>query len=562
MRAIVLFFAVCGGGWPALSAAASRPNIVYILCDDLGYGDVACLNPKCQIATPNMDRLAREGMIFTDAHSGSSVCTPTRYGVMTGRYAWRTKLKSGVLGGLSPRLIEPGRLTVPALLRQHGYHTACIGKWHLGMDWVIRDGKRVSELSIESREQVFDVDYGQPIQNGPNAVGFDYYFGISASLDMVPYTYIEDDRVVALPTQDRDFELMLGRPGRRTRKGPAAPDFDAAQVLPDLAREATGYIEQQAARARADQPLFLYLPLASPHTPILPTPQWQGKSGLNPYGDFVMQTDWAIGQVLAALDQQGLAANTLVILTSDNGCSPQADFAALAQHGHHPSHVFRGHKADIFDGGHRVPFLVRWPGKAKAGTTSDQLLCLTDLFATCANLLEAPLPAESGEDSVSFLPTLLGMPDPSRREAVVHHSINGSFAIRHGTWKLNLCPDSGGWSSPRPGSQEAAGLPKAQLYDLVTDIGERNNVASQHPEIVSRLSNLLQGYKTAGRSTPLTSGRAAQSPQPASARGIREGRSSRRRTFPAKAGIQVRRLTGPRSARSARNLVAAASPSE
>lgn len=486
----------------AASAADTKPNIVYILCDDLGYGDVRCLNPAGKIATSHLDKLAAAGMIFTDAHSGSAVCSPTRYGIITGRYAWRSRLQQHVLGGLSPRLIEPGRLTVATLLKQNGYHTACVGKWHLGMDWVKLPGKQVSELSIETVDQVHNVDYAQPIANGPNTVGFDYYFGISASLDMVPYTFIEDNRVTVPPTVEKSFPLMLGRKPGMTRTGPAAPDFDAADVLPTLMRTAIDYIGQRAAGAKEGKPFFLYLPLASPHTPILPTHEWQGKSGLNPYGDFVMQTDWSIGQVLAALDERGLADNTLVIVTSDNGCSPQAKFDELLAKGHNPSHVFRGTKADIFDGGHRIPFLVRWPGRVKPGSRSDQLTCLTDLTATCAEILGVKLPDTAAEDSVSILPALFGKADKPLREAVVHHSINGSFAIRQGAWKLELCPDSGGWSVPRPGKDDASQLPAVQLYDLSKDIGETQNLQAQHAEQVSRLTALLEKYITNGRSTP------------------------------------------------------------
>lgn len=495
---LVAFLVACLPTFAADSPA--RPNIVYILCDDLGYGDVKCLNPDGKIPTPNMDRLAAAGMRFTDAHSGSSVCSPTRYGVLTGRYSWRSRLKQGVLGGLSPRLIEPGRLTVAALLQQHGYHTAAIGKWHLGMDWVKKEGQEVSELNIESPEQVWNVDFSKPIANGPNSVGFDDYFGISASLDMVPYTFIENDRVTALPTEDGDFLLMPGK--GRTRRGPRAPGFEAMDVLPRLTEKAVEYIGQRSAEAKQGRPFFLYLPLNAPHTPTLPTPEWQGKSGLNAYGDFVMQTDATVGRVLDALHQQGLTDNTLVFFTSDNGCSPMADFAALAQGGHHPSYKFRGHKADIFDGGHRIPFLVRWPGKVQAGSTCGQLICLTDLLATCADLLGVRLPDNAGEDSVSILPALLGQAAGPLREAVVHHSINGSFAIRQGPWKLELCPGSGGWSAPRPGSPAERGLPPVQLYDLETDVGETANVQDQHPEIVERLTALLEKYVAEGRSTP------------------------------------------------------------
>ena len=485
-------------------AAPAKPNIIYILCDDLGYGDVKCLNAQGKIATPHLDKLAAAGMYFTDVHSSSSVCSPTRYGIMTGRYNWRTKLQSGVLGGLSPRLIESGRLTVAQLLKNNGYHTAAIGKWHLGMDWVKKEGKTVAELNVESADQIHNVDYAQPIKNGPNAVGFDYYYGISASLDMVPYTFIENDRVTKLPTVDKDFPMFLGRAQGKCRLGPAAPDFEVEDVLPTLTTKAIGYVKSRAADAKAGKPFFLYLPLASPHTPIAPTKEWQGKSGLNFYADFVMQTDAAIGQLLAELDKQALAENTLVIVTSDNGCSPQADFPALLAKGHNPSYEFRGHKADIFDGGHRVPFLVRWPARVKAGTLSQQLLCLTDFMATAADIAGAKLPDTAAEDSVSFLPALLGTAKASLREAVVHHSINGSFAIRQGNWKLELCRDSGGWSDPRPGTPKATALPPVQLFDLDKDIGEQINVQDKHPEVVARLTKLLEKYVADGRSTPGT----------------------------------------------------------
>jgi len=485
-------------------AAPAKPNIIYILCDDLGYGDVKCLNPQGKIPTPHLDKLAAAGMYFTDVHSSSSVCSPTRYGIMTGRYNWRTKLQSGVLGGLSPRLIEPGRLTVAQLLKNNGYHTAAIGKWHLGMDWVKKEGKTVAELNVESADQIHNVDYAQPIKNGPNAVGFDYYYGISASLDMVPYTFIENDRVTKLPTVDKDFPMFLGRAQGKCRLGPAAPDFEVEDVLPTLTTKAIGYVKSRAAEAKAGKPFFLYLPLASPHTPIAPTKEWQGKSGLNHYADFVMQTDAAIGQLLAELDKQALAENTLVIVTSDNGCSPQADFPALLAKGHNPSYEFRGHKADIFDGGHRVPFLVRWPARVKAGTLSQQLLCLTDFMATAAEIIGAKTPDNAAEDSVSFLPALLGTAKASLREALVHHSINGSFAIRQGNWKLALCRESGGWSDPRPGTPKATALPPVQLFDLDKDIGEQINVQDKHPEVVARLTKLLEKYVADGRSTPGT----------------------------------------------------------
>lgn len=377
------FLALWICGQPAPTPSPVRPNIILILCDDMGYGDVSYLNPKGKIPTPEMDKIARQGMIFTDAHSGSSVCSPTRYGLLTGRYAWRGKLKSGVLGGLSPRLIEPDRLTIAQMLKEKGYHTAAIGKWHVGMDWEKFPGKHVNELGIESPAQNRNVDYTKPIKNGPNSLGFDYFFGISASLDMVPYAYIENNRLTEQPTGDAEFAMMFGKDKGKTRKGPTAPGFDAARVLPDLTSKAVEYIGSRP----KETPFFLYLPLASPHTPILPTGSFQGKSGLNAYGDFVMETDAAIGQVARAVEKAGLSENTLFLVTSDNGCSPMADLPVLLGKGHNPNHHFRGHKADIFEGGHRVPFLVRWPGKIQPETSNDRLVCLTDLMATFAEIL-------------------------------------------------------------------------------------------------------------------------------------------------------------------------------
>ena len=496
-------FALFAIGFASLAATREPyPNFVYILCDDLGYGDVKCMNSNGKIPTPNIDRLASQGMIFTDVHSSSAVCTPTRYGIMTGRYNWRSRLKSGVLGGMSPRLIEPGRLTVPMLLKQHGYHTAAMGKWHLGMDWALKSGTKPFGDNIEKGEDGWRVDFTKAIGNGPNSVGFDYYYGISASLDMVPYTFIENDHVVKLPTEDKAFPMMLGRAGGTTRKGPAAADFEAEDVLPTLTRKAVEYIEQRASAAKSGRPFFLYLPLNAPHTPIVPTAEWQNQSGLNPYADFVMEVDAEVGKITAALERQGLAQNTLLIFTSDNGCSPQADFPALRARGHDPSAEFRGTKADIFEGGHRIPFIARWPGKIKSGSISDQLICLNDLMATCAEIVGTKLPDDAGEDSVSILPALLGKAKQPLREAVVHHSINGSFSIREKNWKLELCPDSGGWSAPRPGSAAAKRLPAVQLYDLRKDIGETTNVHEQHPDVVKRLTKLLEKYVADGRSTP------------------------------------------------------------
>ena len=475
----------------AVESKPGKPNIVYVLADDLGYGDVQCLNPqRGKIKTPNLDRLAAQGMTFTDAHSGSSVCTPTRYGVLTGRYAWRTRLQNGVLYGFAPPLIATGRLTVPAFLKQHGYSTACVGKWHLGMTLALQGVS--TQIDKKDLQEVAAVDWSKPIKDGPTACGFDTYFGISASLDMPPFVYIENDRFTQPATGTKKY----------IREGPAAADFQAVDVLPTFSSKACEAITTRAADAKAGKPFFLYLPLNSPHTPLVPSKAWQGKSGLGDYGDFVMQTDAVVGQVLDALESNGVADNTLVIVTSDNGCSPAADTGKLEAQGHFASAQFRGYKADIWDGGHRVPFLVRWPGKVKAGSQSTQVICHTDLMATCADILGVKLPDNAGEDSVSILPVLLGKDSQPVHEAVVHHSIKGNFAIRQGRWKLELCPGSGGWGKPRDAEAKKQGLADIQLYDLNADPGESKNVQAEYPEIAERLTKLLERYVNNGRSTP------------------------------------------------------------
>jgi len=467
----------------AVGADENQPNIVYILADDMGYGDVSYLNKDSKIHTPNLDQLAKAGMIFTDAHSGSAVCTPTRYGILTGRYCWRSRLKKGVLNGNSPHLIEDGRMTAASILKPQGYHTACIGKWHLGLDWQKKPGA--------PRE----IDYTQSVQHGPTTNGFDYSFIIPASLDMAPYVYLENDKVTAIP--DRVVASSGGK--KKWRKGPIGSDFKHIEVLPKITEKAVSYIDQ---RAEGKKPFFLYFPLPAPHTPILPTEEFQGKSGTNEYGDFVLQVDWTVGQVMKALKRHGLEENTLIIFTSDNGCSPKADFAELETFDHDPSYIFRGHKADIFEGGHHIPFITRWPARIQGGSTCADTICLTDLMATAADITGYTLPNNAGEDSVSFLPDLLGTATAPVREATVHHSINGSFSIRQGKWKLELCPGSGGWSDPKPGSAQAKQLPAIQLYDLSSDIGETTNVQDRHPDVVKRLTALLQEYKDSGRSTP------------------------------------------------------------
>ncbi len=460
---------------------SSKPNIVYILADDMGYGDISCLNRDSRIATQHLDRIGREGMVFTDAHASSAVCTPSRYSILTGRYNWRSALKKSVLFGYDKHLIEDGRLTVASMLKAQGYRTACIGKWHLGLDWA------------QDKASADGVDYAQPIENGPTSFGFDYFFGISGSLDMPPYVYIENDRVTAVP------DRVTKNEGKKTfwREGPTGSDFRHEEVLPTFLSKATETIRQCQ-----DAPFFLYLPLPAPHTPILPTEPFQGASGTNEYGDFVLMCDHVVGEIARTLEECGIGENTILIYTSDNGCSPRADFDELRAVGHNPNYIFRGHKADIYEGGHRIPLLIRWPDQIPAGRVSHETVCLVDLFATVADILDVDIPDNAAEDSISnyaiWRGDSLGVP---LRDATVHHSIDGSFSIRKGRWKLELCPGSGGWSDPKPGS-EPADSPPYQLYDLHADVREQHNLYLQYPEIAETLTQELAQIVLSGRSTP------------------------------------------------------------
>ncbi|MCO8120526.1 arylsulfatase [Stieleria sp. TO1_6] len=473
------------------AAKPMRPNMIFILADDQGFGDVGALNPDSKIPTPNIDRLAREGMIFEDGHSSSSVCTPTRYSVLTGRYHWRTHLQRGVLGGFSKPLISEDRLTVASMLKDRDYKTACIGKWHLGWDWPLKQGGVADDQGDFSKSYAkgWDVDYEGEITGGPNDVGFDYFFGISASLDMPPYVFVRN----RVPTEKATVEKAF------PRKGPAGADFEAVDVLPTLTDETVRFINENAA---SEQPFFIYFPLNAPHTPIVPTKKWQGKSGINVYGDFTMQVDWTVGQVLDALDKNDISDQTLVVFTTDNGCSPSAKIAELEAAGHDQNYIYRGHKADIFEGGHRVPFLVRWPGKVKPGSRTKHLVGQLDFLATAAAITGATVASDEAEDSVSFLPTLLGQPEPVVRDSIISQSIGGQFAIRDGNWKLCVCPGSGGWSSPRPGRDDLSKLPPMQLYDLATDPGEQTNLVDQHPSRVVKMKTMLMTAIVNGRTTP------------------------------------------------------------
>jgi arylsulfatase A len=473
----------------------NTPNIIYILADDLGYGDLKCFNPYSKIPTPHLDNMAKNGIKFTDAHTSSAVCTPTRYGILTGQYNWRSSLKSSVLSGYSKSLIKQKQTTIAEMLKKQGYSTAFIGKWHLGWDWNFT--KAEDKLDINDLNAAPEVDFSIPVKNGPSTHGFDYSFGFSGSLDMDPYVYVENDKATMIPSKTT---VSVDEKGF-WRKGLTSNDFNHSNLLQDLTDKALNYINK---KAKSNSPFFLYFPLPAPHTPILPTTEFLGKSNTNMYGDFVMQVDDVVRQIRETLKQQGISENTMLVFVSDNGCSPRANYKELAKVDHNPSYLFRGHKADIFEGGHRVPFIIEWPEKVRKNTISNKTICTTDFFATCADIVGYKIQEGEAVDSYSMLSIITGNSDETNREYTVHHSINGSFAIRKGNWKLILCPDSGGWSYPTPQEYKAnkMDLPAMQLYNLAADIGENNNLITEYPEKAAELKAAIKKIILDGRSTP------------------------------------------------------------
>ena len=487
---LILFTTSCADK-PVKESQIPKPNIIYILADDLGYGDPGCYNSNSGIRTPHIDWLAKEGMRFTDMHSGSSVCTPTRYGILTGRYSWRTRLKSGVLDGLDPPLIEPGDLTVAEVLREAGYHTACIGKWHLGLDFVKVDPtKPAYQGSFWEGISELNVDYSKGITDGPTDHGFDYSYIIPSSLDIQPYFYIKNHDILGLP-----MDTTLGN-NQGTTKGPfwrpgdKASTFDFEKALMHLMAQSIIYLNQ---RAQSNQPFFLYFPLTAPHTPWLPSEPYLNTSSAGMYGDFVGQVDAVVGRLMEELEVLNLDQNTLVIFTSDNGAYWNRE--DITTYRHRANGDFRGQKADIWEGGHSIPFVARWPGQINAGSTSNITACLTDFMATVADLQGQTLSSEVAKDSYSLLPTLLGQTDrPYRRAPVIHHSLDGKFAIRKSKWKFIPSRGSGGFTEPKdykPSEDEPAG----QLYDLLSDIGEQKNLYLDFPEVVADLEAELARIK-------------------------------------------------------------------
>ncbi len=449
-----------------------KPNIIFIMADDLGYGDLGCYGAT-KIPTPNIDRIAHEGMRFTDAHASSALCTPSRYSILTGRYCWRSRLKRGVLWGFSPPLIEPDRPTVARLLQQHGYATASIGKWHLGLNWTTIDGSEPDPIGNGR-----NIDYTAPLTGGPNSLGFDYGFNISGSLDMAPYCFIENGRVVDLPTVEKDPYNPQQRPGLMH------PTWQDEEVDITFAQKAVAWIEK---RAEEDRPFFLYLTPSAPHRPCMPPDFIKGRSSAGQRGDMITLFDWIVGQIDEVLRRHNLTDNTLLIITSDNGAQTTDYYGKSWDH--NANGDLRGQKADIWDGGHREPFVVRWPNHVAKGSISHQLMCLGDLLATCAAIVDDTPPVDAGTDSHNILPVLHGYKEPIR-DTLIHHSGDGMFSIRRGAWKLIEGLGSGGFTKPariEPQPDE----PTGQLYNIAEDLGEQHNRWPEHPKIVAELSKVL-----------------------------------------------------------------------
>lgn len=500
--------------------AKKKPNIVLMFADDLGYGDVSSFNPNSKINTKNIDRLAEEGMRFKDSHATSALCTPSRYGLLTGRYNWRSRLKSFVVRGDSETLIEKDRITLAHMLKNNGYRTAAVGKWHLGMDWELLDEPNYEHFSLDPDDPDYqkieqqygrdgnfdirleqpkieglDIDYTKPIKYGPNDYGFDYFFGTSASIDQPPYVYIENNRFTAEPTIFYGLpDVARDNPSQQQawQMGPADPEFKVENVMPEMQEKVLDLLDDFGDR---EEPFFLYYPTHLVHGPLVPADEFEGLSGLGLYGDFVLQLDAYVGQVIDKLKEKGVFEDTIFIFTSDNGASAVAGFDELKAQGHNPSHIFRGLKADAWEGGHREPTIVSYPRMIEPGTTSNHMVSHSDYYRTIAEILDVEVPDDAAEDSVSLVSLWQGY-DKELREDIVHSTGNGGLAIRRGQWKLIFVEDGGGFAALGNTNFEAK-----ELYDIQSDISEENNVIDEHPEVVEELTGILEEYVINGRST-------------------------------------------------------------
>lgn len=504
-----------------------QPNVILMFVDDLGYGDISAFNENGKIHTPNINALTEGGIRFTDSHACSALCTPSRYGLLTGRYNWRSRLKCLVLPGDSEPLIEKDRMTMAHLFQQNGYHTACVGKWHLGLEWQLKEQPSPADFGEDARSYEplskrprmgrdghfhfgdgvpvdgLDIDFTRPITFGPNQFGFEYFYGLPASLDQPPYVYVENDHVLEQPDH-MTGEYHLDRDGAtqqtQWQRGPIAPGYHHEQVLPDMNNKVLDLIDEYSAD---DKPFFIYYPTPAVHGPLLPTPEFKGKSGLNLYADVVLQVDDMVRQISEKLKANDIFEDTIFIFTSDNGCSGVADYPFLLEHGHNPSYIFRGKKFDIYEGGHRVPTIVHYPAMIRGAQVCDSNVCHVDFFRTFADMLGVALPDEAAEDSISNLPIWTGK-ETKVREDIVYSAGAGFFAIQKGPWKLELCEGTGAGGPLFGMIAQKKSLPPQgfQLYNLETDIGETTNVIDQHPELVAELKQLLTEHSVHGRSTP------------------------------------------------------------
>ena len=499
------------GAWPsaALPDHQAKPNIVLILADDLGYGDVSCYNSESKVATPNIDRLAKSGMRFTDAHSPSTVCTPTRYSLLTGRMAFRNGMKGVFTGAGGPCLIKADRLTLPGLLRSQGYTTAMFGKWHVGMTFYDKDGKAIDKNGLDAVKRI---DYSQPISGGPIDRGFDHFFGTACcpTTDWL-YAYIDGDKIPVPPTRIVDREPLPKHPySRDNRPGMIAPGFDLEEVDMVFLQKSLEFLESHKKQS-PDKPFFLFHSAQAVHLPSFAGRAFKGKTGAGPHGDFIFELDYIVGRLAKKLDQLGYGENTLLIFTSDNGPEVPTVINMRKSHQHDGARPWRGVKRDQWEGGHRVPFIARWPKRIEAGSTSEQTVCLTDLMATSATLTGTTIPRDAAEDSFDILPALLGQAgDKPIREYTLHQTISLALAIRHGDWKYLDHKGSGGNNYERKGEwglkqfalPEHAPDAPGQLYNLANDPGETTNLYNEHPKIVKMLKAKLEAFKTGGRSAP------------------------------------------------------------
>lgn len=500
--------------------ASKKPNVVLFFVDDLGYGDVSTFNSNSKIKTKNIDKLAERGMKFTDSHATSAVCTPSRYGLLTGRYNWRSRLKNMVLPGDSEPLIEENRETLASLLKKQGYQTAAVGKWHLGLGWQYFDKRDYEKFGLNPDDFVepehqhgrrgsfewysgmfdfegLDIDFSKPITFGPNQLGFDYFYGTPASLDQPPFVIIENDRVTEEPndiTGVPNLDRIGATQQQEWQNGVIAPNYDFKEVPNMMQNKVLELIDTYSAN---EDPFFIYYPNHLVHQPLIPSDEFAGKSELGIYGDFVLQLDHYVGEVMEKLEEKGIFDETIFIFTSDNGVSTVAGIEHLNSLGHEPSYEFRGTKFDIFEGGHREPTVISYPEMIKPGSVSDALVSHSDIYRTLANVLGVEVGDDEAEDSVSNLPIWTGEKE-NVREDIVHSSANGGFSIRRDFWKLIMVPDNG-FYPPKGDAQNY--YTASQLYDLRDDVSEEHNIIDQHPELVEELTRVLEEYIKSGRST-------------------------------------------------------------